>query len=402
MLVRAFIQSAALGALLVASSLAFAGCEFGKTTVGLGRPTLVVRSVLNPAQPVEIVLVERSLTGAIVVDTTQPYDPRSPIATGGGIPLSGAHVVLFDDRGDSAIAREAQDAGGSPGVYLVRNSALSSPEIDTTIAAPLPIVSGRRYHLRVVTPDGDVVTGVTTIPGDSTIGIQDTPIPTATFDRAHDTLALSWPARAGARSYLLQVGTPFNTYSRLVDTLSYSIPGDARNTDAGTLAHLFIPGFSQLVIVGAVDSNYYDYVRFRATFSTISGRVNRLTGGIGVFGAYVPLVSREISVTAPATLPLEGTYQATSPPSGIPSTLRLYVESPAGSNGLGQLSGNYHLDTFQGGIIGVYDGARVTLDVLSGESVLDTLLVIDGTVSGGTIQGTVRRSGEQVTYVKAE
>lgn len=387
--------------ILLGGAAALSGCEFGKTTIGIGTSTVVVHAVLNPMAAVEEILVERALTGASFVDTSLGYDPSEPISSGGGIPISRAMVVIYGPDGDSVVAREGFGNGEGDGVYLIANSAADGMGSNSGSPLPsFPFVAGNVYRLRITTSDDETVTGTTHIPEappsfDSVTAAQP-------FDRTRDTLSLGWPMIQSARSYLVQVSTPFNTYETLIDTLGYRIAGETRNAQARTLPHLFIPGFTQLAIVGAVDSNFYDYERFRTDVSSTSTRINHLVGGLGIFGAYVPLLFREVAVTAPMTLPIEGSYTSTGSNAAAPAMIQLYEESAPGDNGLAQISGSYlQSNGATGGVIGVFDGTHITLDILDGESVLDTTAIVDGTVHAGSITGAFRSDGSSVTYTKS-
>lgn len=65
------------------ASLFAAACTFDEITIPKTTPTVVVHSVLNPASFTQLVLLERSLSGAVTVQDTS-FDPNNPIATAGG------------------------------------------------------------------------------------------------------------------------------------------------------------------------------------------------------------------------------------------------------------------------------------------------------------------------------
>jgi hypothetical protein len=84
--------------LVVSGAMALASCELGTITVAKTQPSIVVHAVLNPSVSTQVVLVERTLTGAIPVhDTT--FNPNDPIVSDGGIPVSGARVEIIDSAG---------------------------------------------------------------------------------------------------------------------------------------------------------------------------------------------------------------------------------------------------------------------------------------------------------------
>src|SRR5205085_8083478 len=119
---------------------------------------------------------------------------------------------------------------------------------------------GARYELRVVTPEGDVVTGTTVIP--SAVPF----VPGSrldAFNRDRDSLRLNWSDVPGARSFLLRAESPFGPFLLFTDSNTVTVHGDLRNYFAASLEHVFIPGFRQRVSFAAVDTNYFDYYRTR-------------------------------------------------------------------------------------------------------------------------------------------
>src|SRR5215213_4477600 len=79
---------------LAAVALLLAACEFDATSAPRGRERPVVHAVLNPGASEVVILVERSLTGSATVNEDVLFDPRDPIVTGNGIPLTGATVEV--------------------------------------------------------------------------------------------------------------------------------------------------------------------------------------------------------------------------------------------------------------------------------------------------------------------
>jgi len=74
--------------------VALASCELGTITVAKTTPSIVVHAVLNANLATQLILVERTLTGAIPIhDTT--FSPSDPIVSDGGIPVSGATVAMY-------------------------------------------------------------------------------------------------------------------------------------------------------------------------------------------------------------------------------------------------------------------------------------------------------------------
>ena len=124
------------------------------------------------------------------------------------------------------------------------------------------------------------------------------------------------------------------------------LPGTLRNADVLSLPHVFIPGFPQTVTVSAVDSNYYDWYRTRNDAISGEGLVNRVKGGIGVFGSLVRLQMQQVHVVSPQKESIAGYYVVggTDDLASVApySSLTLYLESPAArSDQPDLLSGRY-------------------------------------------------------------
>src|SRR5687768_1987255 len=114
---------ACAAALLVAA----AGCEFGERTVISPPRRAVVHAVLSTDFGESAVLVEELLTGRAPVNDSTISNADDPIQSGGGVPISGARVVIADDEGNSAVAIETRVLRGTPpeaggtGVYKIVN-----------------------------------------------------------------------------------------------------------------------------------------------------------------------------------------------------------------------------------------------------------------------------------------
>ena len=59
----------------------------------------MVHAVLDPVPFTQVVLVEELLTGRVRI-TDQVPDSADPIVSGGGVPISGARVVITASSGD--------------------------------------------------------------------------------------------------------------------------------------------------------------------------------------------------------------------------------------------------------------------------------------------------------------
>jgi hypothetical protein len=370
-------------------ALLAAACEFGEKVVPPGVERPVVHAVLNPAAGTGIVLVERTLTGRVEARDDSLASPNDPIRSAGGVPITGARVVVSDARGNFVVAEEqrllTQPVG--TGVYRFPNIAVPEPP-PRPGGAPrtgVAIVPGGRYQLRVETPDGTVVTGETTVPGAPGRPGGES-FSALTFNRDRDTLALTWPEVPGARSYALQVETPYGSFFLFTDSTSLRLTGGLRNLFAERLPRVFQTGFTQYLYVAAVDSNYFDYYRSTNSPFTGSGIINRLSGGIGLFGSYVPILSRAVFVRADNHDPLDGRYQART--YNGTEILRLWVDTREG--GIAEVTGAYRLPTDdQYGVLGTLDGTRLRLRVIQRNDARFVFRTLDGTVRGDTITLTV-------------
>jgi hypothetical protein len=372
-------RCAALAALVVASA-----CELEKVAVPESTPGVVVHAVLNPAAGVQLVYLERTLTGAQATGSGT-FDPGNPIASAGGVPIENAAVEISDSSGVTALGVEE-----NPGVYVVL---LSGPTL----------ILGTRYKLHVHTQEGEDVTAFTRIPlpeVSSTGGL------TRTLNRDHDTLNISWDKAPKARAYAMRVESPFSPFFLFTDSLHVRLTGDLRNLFAGDLQHVLVPGFHQDLLVAAVDSNFFDYYRTNNDPFTGAGIISRINGGLGLFGSLVTLTNGTLTVIADQTEPIEGRFRVQAPvDSATPvSSFNLYIESPAiNSNAPAALSGRYittganpHVD----GLIGKMKGNDVALAFLANQSASDTIAVFVGQLSNGVLKGQFAASGVVATYAK--
>jgi hypothetical protein len=372
-------RCAALAALVVASA-----CELEKVAVPESTPGVVVHAVLNPAAGVQLVYLERTLTGAQATGSGT-FDPGNPIASAGGVPIENAAVEISDSSGVTALGVEE-----NPGVYVVL---LSGPTL----------ILGTRYKLHVHTQEGEDVTAFTRIPlpeVSSTGGL------TRTLNRDHDTLNISWDKAPKARAYAMRVESPFSPFFLFTDSLHVRLTGDLRNLFAGDLQHVLVPGFHQDLLVAAVDSNFFDYYRTNNDPFTGAGIISRINGGLGLFGSLVTLTNGTLTVIADQTEPIEGRFRVQAPvDSATPvSSFNLYIESPAiNSNAPAALSGRYittganpHVD----GLIGKMKGNDVALAFLANQSASDTIAVFVGQLSNGVLKGQFAVSGVAATYAK--
>jgi hypothetical protein len=368
--------------ILAAALPLLAGCEleFGERAVSAGQPRAVVHAVLNPRATGDftfVVLVERTLTGE--VQTRSVRDPEDPVRSGGGVPISGALVEITDvASGRTARGVEdllTSDEGKGAGVYRFIN-------ISCQLGCPqnaMPIVRGARYRLRItVEGSTDVVEAETTVPMPQLV--PDT-APTTRFDRERDTIRLTWPAAERAHRYVLQVQTPYGPFQLFSDTNAITLTGGLRNFLVDRLPLVFTPGFLQSVQIAAVDTNFYDYFRSSSDPFTGAQLINRVRGGLGLFGGYAPIRNSAFEVTAPQEESIEGNFV------GGTDRFEIYALGP------GLVSGRYNRTaSFRYPVLGTRDGDRMRLAVLRNPRVGDTLFVVDAQVVADTL--IIRRSGE--------
>jgi hypothetical protein len=380
---------------LLLLGLAFvAACEIEKVAIPSTPRSVVMHSVLSATSPDQVVLLERTYNGS--VDTyLPPFDLESPFGADSGVAESGATVALIDPNGDTLFAHEDGFHGGPgagvyrfylPGNQLVRNAT---------------------YLLRVVTAANESLSATTSVPD----GAPTANATASTFNRASDTLAVQWAASAGARSYFVRIETPFGPRSFFTDSTHIRLTGELRNPEASGLPRVFFPGFPQAVTVSAVDQNFFDW--YRSHNDEISGRgvINRVAGGLGVFGSLVRVVFDDYNVVVPQTEPEAGRWVLSATP-GVPAPqftdFLLYVESrSARSDQADALSGRVANQHEIGedecdvcGVLGSVQGSDIRLAVLDGWYARDTLDVFLGQIHGDTLTGHFRNHGFLANYVR--
>ena len=388
-------QARIVGPVLV--MLALSACEFDEKTIGVGERQVIVHAVLDPSPPTEVILIEELLTGRVQINEAVP-DTADPIVSGGGVPISGARVVVTASTGDSAVAVEdvtIRSDGKGGGVYRFRNAPKTMDQPDWLLVAP-----GQTYFLRIETQEGVVVTGQTTVPNTPPAVFNTSSRP---FNRDRDSLFLQWGDVPQAHRYAIRVDSPRGPLVVFVDSLEYLVSGSLRNFFTEGIPATFVPGFRQSITVGAVDLGYYDYFRSQNNPLTGSGLINHLQGGRGVFGSYVMMRGQSVNVTADIDEPLEARYQRFAGPAGTPSGFTLYIESGTTSS-TQQVSGSWTSTFLQGpnGMIGTLDTQnRLTLAMLRGQFADDTVGVLDLTWDGLALLGSLRSTGERVDYRRA-
>jgi hypothetical protein len=388
-------ETRAIAALLLISAL-LGGCEIEKATIAQTKPRIALHAVLSATAPAQVLLLERTRSGAVTV-IAPPFELEDPFGPGTGIAEAGATALLAMPNGTVLVGREDPTPGGAgsgiyrfalPGSLLERNAS---------------------YRLLVTTSAGEVLTAETVVPG----GTAEASAEQRDFDRSAEQLDLEWPAAPGARSYLVRVETPFGPRSFFTMATSVRLTGDLRNPDITSIPHVFIPGFPQAVTVSAVDSNFYDWYRTHNDEISGTGLINRVHGGLGVFGSLVRLRLENLRVVGPQADRESGTFGLIGTPaeqSVAPYlTLELYVESRAArADQDDALSGRYGRVMRLGdvgcavcGLLGSAKNGNVELVFLRDWFASDTVEVFRGQLRGDTIVGQYRTHAGTARFVRA-
>jgi len=310
--------------------------------------------------------------------------------------VSGAAVDILDSTG--RVFRGVEDRtlpannGKGAGVYCIPLFGAS-------------LVLGARYQLRVRTAQAETLTAFTRVPRPAT---RSTGGLTRTFNRDHDVMVLQWAPTPAARAYTVRIETPFGPFYLFTDSTHFRANGDLRNFFAPDLQRVFIPGFRQDMVIGAVDSNFYDYYRTTNDPFTGAGIISRVTGGLGLFGSLVELSTGSITTVADQTEPIEGRFRLLltdqNTTSSYASQLTLYVESkPAREDLPTALSGRYTVSlpsVRSDGIVGEMRGPSVTLALVQNQLSGDTAEVFTGTLKGDTLTGTYKIRGGSAVFVR--
>jgi hypothetical protein len=368
-------------------------CEIEKIGIPRTEARVALHGVLSASAATQVVLLERTRSGSVPAFELGDPALNAPLAE------TDAVVELMTPGGQTLVAREdntvTANKGQGGGFYRF---ALPGESLER---------SGT-YRLTVRTKTGEVLTAETSVPQ----GVVDTVGEQRVFDRARDTVVVAWPATPGARGYFVRIETPFGPRAFFTDSTRIRLSGELRNVDEQALPRVFIPGFPQAVTVSAVDSNYYDWFRTENNALSGTGLINRVQGGIGVFGSLVRLRFEEFHVVAPQPEAAAGTFRfmgtqferSVTPYLG----LELYVESRAArSDQADALSGRYDRRPFLGlvgcvtcGLLGTVRNGRIELALLRDWYASDTAEVFTGEIRGDTIVGTYRGFGAVVHFVK--
>jgi hypothetical protein len=380
---------AALGAAVVC---ALASCELATVAVPRTEAGVVVHAVLNTSAVNQVVLVERTLVGAANIPDTS-FDSTDPIVSAGGVPISGATVDIIDSLG--RVTRAVEDrtvltTGKGAGVYRV-------PIVGTSL------VLGARYQLRVRTTTGEEVTAFTRLPRADVRAVGGL---SRTINRDHDVVTVQWTASQTARTYAVRIETPYGPFFLFTDSTHVRLTGELRNLFSDDFQRVFMPGFRQDIVVAAVDSNFYDYYRTNNDPFTGSGIINRVTGGIGMFGSFVLLNSGTLTVIADRTEPVEGRYRFQAAFSGgaaPPTTdMTIYLESKGARTDLpNSLTGRFTAANGRvDGVIGEQLGQTITLHLLNNQLAQNWFDTFTGALRGDTLTGTFERNGGTAVFLR--
>lgn len=373
-------------------------CEIEKVAIPRTVARVAMHGVLSASAASQVILLERTRNGS-VLPVAPPFDLGDSFVTDQGVAETGAAVTLITPDGERLVAREDN---------TVRTDRKGEGIYRFALPGSALLRSGT-YRVAVRTATNESLTAETSVPGGVTAGVAEQRV----FDRVRDSLVIEWPAARGARSYFVRVETPFGPLSFFTSSTRVRLSGELRNVDVASLPRVFIPGFPQAVTVSAVDSNYYDWYRSRNDALSGTGLVNRVQGGLGLFGSLVRLRYLDLRVVAPQTEPAAGVFRfagdATARLTAPFYSFELYVESRAArADQADVLSGRFERRvTFSppfepvDGILGSVRNGRVTLAFIRNWSAKDTVEVFTGELRGDTLAGSYRGFGGTARFVRA-
>ena len=343
------------------------GCDLSEVEIPHGEPVVVVQAVMRPDRDPQYVVVEQSFTGEVDYDVS--IDAVIPWKGSARIPIDGAVVAVanLDLPADSCGAAVQFERGAYP------PGALEIPGVYWSPAACPTMRAGDRLVLTVETPADGTVSGMTHVPGMNeawfSIGSDSLAFGSDSvmlFNRDRDTLRV-WVEAVAGRLLQLEVRrtgmlglvgpSPVDRGAKVfADTTSMSLPGDLIDVSGRGLGEdVFAAGRDYTLTLALADSSYFDFARSASNVYTGRGFINRLSGGVGVFGSLVatstPLkVVGEFSDEREGVYRLEGTVRGVAVDAELSVYLARDVESA-------ELSG--FLDGDWASWVGGPDGSRV-------------------------------------------
>lgn len=257
------------GSLVVVAGASASACV-DQTPVSPNTHAIVVHAVLDASARIQYVLVQ----------TSDGRTPTQKIVPGATVQITtpDGRVLVADYVVDSAYAGSI---GNAPTVNSYYRLSLDKYGIS--------LAPGSTYRLHVALPDGREVSGSTTVPGVPPVA--NVPMPSSLSSK--DSLALAWPRVAGAIAYDVSVSLKGSLVFEAFADTSIVLSTRTRTSNGGLA---FSPGFTQQIVVSAVDVNYYDYYRRSSDLFTGSGPISHLDGAVGVFGSIVPIASGAVTV----------------------------------------------------------------------------------------------------------
>ena len=355
-----------------------AACEFGETAIPDGEPIVVVNAVMRPAVQRQWIIVEQTLTGS---EPSGTRDGRIPTGEP-ELPVTGATVTVVNVTFPSDPCGVVSFTEYPPVTDLLFASGIywGTPDCPTMRA-------GDTLELRVETPNGETVTGVTQVPGVTDMflrveGLSVTlPGPTLELNRDLDTLEAAIERELG-RAIQLEVsridsaGNNVPTFWFAVDSNTMTLPGNmldfmsAFTQDTDTLPDdlppVFAAGRYYTVTVAQPDHNYFDFIRSGNLPLSGRGFINHLQGGMGVFGSMVT-EENEVRVVGVLDDDREGTYNLSGTLLGTPVdvALELYVgEAFADSTDLSAfVTGQWLHGAIDGSADGVFHGDTIAVAI---------------------------------------
>ncbi len=363
---------------VVAAALAATACEFGETAIPDGEPVLVVNAVMRPALERQWIIVEETLTGSRSSDTREGRIPTDEPE----LPVSGAAVTVVNRTfsADPCGVVSFTESPQAPGLVLAAGVYWAPPDCPT-------MRTGDTLELRVETSGGDVVTGITEVPGATAmflrVGNHSVGLPGAMMElnRDLDTLEAA-VERVRGRAIQVEVsridsaGGNVPTFWFAVDSNTMRLPGNlldfvsAFTQDSDTLPEdlppVFVAGQYYTVTVAQPDQNYFDFLRSANLPLSGRGFINHLRGGMGVFGSMVT-EANDVRVVGVLDDDREGTYRlsGTLLDTPVDVTLELYVgEASADSTDLSAfVTGTWLYGTIDGSADGVFLGDTIAVAI---------------------------------------